>query len=48
MCALTTWAPMSSLKQEMDRLFDRFFEPQTEEALRTAPCPVMTIRDASA
>jgi HSP20 family protein len=33
MRALTPWAPMSSLRQEMDRLFDRFFEPQTEEAL---------------
>lgn len=29
MRALTPWTPMSSLKQEMDRLFDRFFEPQT-------------------
>jgi HSP20 family protein len=31
MRALTPWTPMSSLKQEMDRLFDRFFEPQTED-----------------
>lgn len=31
MRVLTPWTPMSSLKQEMDRLFDRFFEPQTED-----------------
>ena len=31
MRALTPWTPMSSLRQEMDRLFDRFFEPMTED-----------------
>ena len=31
MRTLAPWTPMSTLRQEMDRLFDRFFEPQTEE-----------------
>ncbi len=31
MRALTPWTPMGTLKQEMDRLFDRFFEPRAEE-----------------
>jgi HSP20 family protein len=31
MRALTPWTGMTSLKQEMDRVFDRFFEPRWEE-----------------
>lgn len=31
MRALTPWSGITSLRQEMDRLFDRFFEPWREE-----------------
>jgi len=33
MRALSPWTGMTSLKQEMDRLFDRFFEPRADEFL---------------
>ena len=33
MRALNPWTSMTSLKQEMDRLFDRFFEPRADEFL---------------
>ena len=31
MNAMTPWTGFGTLKQEMDRLFDRFFEPKLEE-----------------
>ncbi len=31
MRALTPWTGMATLRQEMDRFFDRFFEPRWEE-----------------
>ena len=32
MSALTPWTGLTGLRQEMDRLFDRFFEPRWAEA----------------